>query len=63
MAEGSGAHEITQSAMKLNCDDPKKRLKEDTARKRSMLFGNDKERREIWEEANKWVGKEWSSVT
>lgn len=63
MAEGSGAHEIMKSAMKLNCDDQKKRLKECRARKRSVLFGNDKERRAIWEEANKWVGKEWSSVT
>lgn len=63
MAEGSGAHEIMKSAMKLNCDDQKKRFKESRARKRSMLYRKDKERREMWEEANKWVDKEWSSVT
>lgn len=47
-----------KSAMQLNCDDQKRRLKEGTARKKSVLLGNHEEKKEIWEEANKWVGKD-----
>lgn len=55
MAEGSGAHEIIKSAMRLNGDDQKKKTQKGVARKKSLLFVKQEDReKNLGKEINGW---------